>query len=359
MLASISQCSEGDRGQGGDAASVIMAAAAGAASSTPALLSPAAMANARHIARFAARPYPTPQRDGAVTRAFEAGAFTKLAYQLASNDANVRARAVVAAREELVDPLRHVQCVAARVTPAIVALLQDSNAATRRDAALALAVLARRELGARDALQHGALPPVLDLVAPGSGGGSGSTTSSSDGSQQPGDVHDAAYEALAALATHECGRAALAAHRGALVALLACAEREEAAPARAAAALGVLVAVAGMRGGGESAAVGQLVHGAGAVAKLAALLDGARPAAVRRPAAKLLAALCSTRAEAMTQVGPHWNEAKGATCGGALWVPILPPPPPHAQSTHHHTPHCPYARACRRSPAAACPACSR
>lgn len=42
------------------------------------LLSDAALANGRHIARFEAKPYPAPQAATAVSRAFEAGACPKL-----------------------------------------------------------------------------------------------------------------------------------------------------------------------------------------------------------------------------------------------------------------------------------------
>jgi hypothetical protein len=55
---------------------------------------------------------------------------------------------------------------------------------------------------------------------------------------------------------------------------------------------------------GNDAALGPLVYNAAAVPALARLLDAAeaRPPTVRRAAARLLAALCTTRGEAITQV---------------------------------------------------------
>jgi hypothetical protein len=60
----------------------------------------------------------------------------------------------------------------------------------RRQAARTLRLSLRRELGARDALRHGALPALLALVRAGS----------------PDAVRDEGYAALSALAALDCGR---------------------------------------------------------------------------------------------------------------------------------------------------------
>ncbi|KAI8469628.1 MAG: armadillo-type protein [Monoraphidium minutum] len=251
-------------------------------------LSDAALLNGRHIARFEAKPYPQPLPATAVARGFEAVAFPKLVRELRHDDACIRRKAVLAARELLAAPQSLVQCIAAGATPALVALLQEPEEMLRRDAAAALQLLLRRELGARDLLQHGGLAPLLGLVGAASAAG----------------VRDEAYDALLELARFEVGRAALSAHKGALPALVARAQHED--PPRAARALGVLRAVAQVRA--SESTLGQLIYNAGAVPVLAGLLDAAaQPPAVRAAAARVLAALCSTRPEAITQ-------AVGAGC---------------------------------------------
>lgn len=159
------------------------------------LLSDAAARNARHIARFEAKPYPAPLPATAVTLGFEACAYPKIVRappcagcvvqapsgqsvrgdahaaaallmlpafapeharnrqirsacstvactprmrhlprlrpsmhtqvrELRHEDARIRRKAVLAARELLVAPQKLVQCIAAGVTPALIALLQ-------------------------------------------------------------------------------------------------------------------------------------------------------------------------------------------------------------------------------------------
>ena len=172
--------------------------------------------------------------------------------ELRHEDARLRRKAVLAVRELLVAPQKLVQCIAAGVTPALIALLQVSSARAwsalrpamrlqvsqakavcawtsvcmhdcsgkeahtqavrvqyrtrcrrsgslcaqepeetlRRDATSALQLLLRRELGVRDLLQHGGLQQLLGLVAAGS----------------PPLVRDEAYAALQEACRFECGR---------------------------------------------------------------------------------------------------------------------------------------------------------
>lgn len=119
----------------------------------------------------------------------------------------------------------------------------------RAAAARSLTLLAARELGARDALQHGALPHMLTLATAAATGadaggadascaGGGCGGGGSEGS--PPGVRDEGLAALSALVAFEAGRRALAGHKGGLAALVAAAGCEEAG--RAAAALGILLA---------------------------------------------------------------------------------------------------------------------
>ncbi|GBF95937.1 hypothetical protein Rsub_08060 [Raphidocelis subcapitata] len=267
-----------------------------AATAAPAALSDAALANGRHIARCAAQPWPRPLPADAVTRGFEAFAYPKLASrsgrclvrELRGPDGTVRRKAVLAARELLASPSRAAQCVAAGAAPALVALLRaaDADDAARREAAGTLRLLARREPGARDLLRHGGLPALLALLP-------------AEGNSEA--ARDEAYGALEAVCLHDFGRSALAALKGALPALMSRARAE--APHRAARALEVLVSCASVRPNDD--ALGALIFNAAAVPDLAAMADArARPAAVAGAAARLLAALCSTRAEAITQARP-------------------------------------------------------
>ena len=119
---------------------------------------------------------------------------------LRSGDAVVAAKSVLAARELLAPPERHIQCIAAGVTPALRELLAatPADAPGARggpllgDVAGTLACLVAKQVGARDAIQHGCLPPLLALLE-----------------QPDAAVRDAAYAALAAGAPWDCWRSAL------------------------------------------------------------------------------------------------------------------------------------------------------
>eukprot|EP00775_Hariotina_reticulata_P011490 gene11490-11633_t len=138
-------------------------------------------ANSKHIARFEAKPFPKAVPANAVTQAFEAGAYAKTVKELQSENAVIRAKAVVAARELLVAPTKHMQCIAAGITKALIQLLNDADEALQAEVAGTLKLLMCKEVGCRDALQHGALPALLQLLAP----------------QKHGPVlRDAVYEAL-------------------------------------------------------------------------------------------------------------------------------------------------------------------
>lgn len=148
---------------------------------------------------------------------------------LRSNNATIKAKSVVAARELLVAPEKHIQCIAAGLTPALRDLIQQpadaaagasQNEALQAAAATTMQLLVCKEVGCRDALQHGCLPPLLQLLK-----------------QSSTAVRDAAYGALQAAALYEPWRVALT-REGALPALLLHAQEEE--PQRAAVALELL-----------------------------------------------------------------------------------------------------------------------
>jgi hypothetical protein len=156
---------------------------------------------------------------------------------LRSDNAAIKARSVVAARELLAAPERCIQCIAAGITPALRELISsDAAAATATEpagtpatggalqaaAATTLQLLLRKEAGCRDALQHGVLPPLLQLLR-----------------QACPSVRAAAYGALQAAIAYEPWRVALT-REGALPALLLYAQGSE-QPKEAAAALELLL----------------------------------------------------------------------------------------------------------------------
>lgn len=152
---------------------------------------------------------------------------------LRSDNAVIKSKSIIAARELLVAPEKHIQCIAAGITPALRDLLvQQAAASTAAEGApsdvpdlqaataATLQLLVAKEVGCRDALQHGCLPHVLQLL------------------KQPSTaVRDAVYGCLRAAAMYEPWRTALV-REGALPALLMYAQQEE--PQRAAWALELL-----------------------------------------------------------------------------------------------------------------------
>lgn len=152
---------------------------------------------------------------------------------LRSDNDVIKSRSIVAARELLIAPEKHIQCIAAGITSALRDLLvQQSSASTAAEGApsdvpdlqaataATLQLLVAKEVGCRDALQHGCLTHVLQLL------------------KQPSTaVREAAYGCLRAAAMYEPWRTALV-REGALPALLMYAQQEE--PQRAAWALDLL-----------------------------------------------------------------------------------------------------------------------
>lgn len=210
---------------------------ASTATTTAAAAAASISANLQHMCRFEAKLPPAALPQTAVTQAFGAWAYPKIVAGLRSDNAVIQAKSIVAARELLVAPEKHIQSIAAGITPALRDLLsaqptaaEDSPAAaaasnntpadTQAAAATTLQLLVSKEVGCRDALQHGCLPPLLQLLK-----------------QPSAAVRDAAYGCLRAAALFEPWRAALV-REGALPALLMYAQQEE--PQRAAHALELL-----------------------------------------------------------------------------------------------------------------------
>ncbi|WIA43362.1 hypothetical protein OEZ86_009851 [Tetradesmus obliquus] len=238
-------------------------------------------ANSKHIARFAAKPYPQQQPSDAVTPAFEGYAYGKIVGQLRSDNAVIKAKAVVAAKEMLCMPLKRIQCISAGITSALVELLGAPDESLQASAATTLQSLVASEVGCRDMLQHGGLPQLLQLLK-----------------QPSAAVRDAVYGALCAAAHFEALRTALMQEQGAMRQLLGHVQQEEAG--RAAQALELLVHCTQVRHNHD--ALTKLIYLAHAVPKLAALISNSNtPEPVRLGATRLLAALMSTQEDGRTQ----------------------------------------------------------
>jgi hypothetical protein len=100
---------------------------------------------------------------------------------------------------------------------------QDTDEALQAEVAGTLKLLMCKEVGCRDALQHGVLPALLQLLAP----------------QQHGPVlRDAVYQALCTASLFEVLRRAIVEQERALMKLVTYAQHEE--PSRAACALDLI-----------------------------------------------------------------------------------------------------------------------
>lgn len=82
--------------------------------------------NLRSICRHEAKPNPRPIPTTTLTRGFEATAFPKIVREIRDANLEVRLKALIAARELLGSPTSYVQCIAAGITPAVIALLKVS-----------------------------------------------------------------------------------------------------------------------------------------------------------------------------------------------------------------------------------------
>ncbi|PNW73066.1 hypothetical protein CHLRE_14g617500v5 [Chlamydomonas reinhardtii] len=243
-------------------------------------------ANLRHIQAFEAKPNPKALPETAVTRGFEKVAFPKLVRELTCDNAVVRKKSLLAARELLSSPVNHVQCVAAGATPAIVALLQDqTDDETRYYAAGTLKLLAAKEVGARDLAQHSGLDALAAALEDPSEG-----------------VRDEAYGALIEAARFDSTRRALeACGSGAVLPRLmelALLEAQGGAAGRAQQGLVLLFTCTQARH--NAGILSQLVDVAQAIPHLAGLLKPELPMPVRHAAAELLGAL-ATREDAKIQ----------------------------------------------------------
>ncbi|KAJ9518493.1 hypothetical protein QJQ45_018596, partial [Haematococcus lacustris] len=222
--------------------------------------------NQRQIYMHEAKQYPAPMASTSVTRGFEAAAFPKIVRELQDSSLIVRQKALLASRELLGSPMAAVQCIAAGITPAILALLQDRDPTVRVRAAGTAEYIVTKELGARDLCQHGG---VQQLVA------------SLQDSHTP--VRDAAYRALIEAARFDIVRRTMAEQVGggtaeqklfwtalqaALVQLMELVQRET--PSRALLGLNLLNACVQVRD--NTAALEQLVDAAKAIPALVSLL---------------------------------------------------------------------------------------
>eukprot|EP00878_Enallax_costatus_P043865 GHUV01051964.1.p1 GENE.GHUV01051964.1~~GHUV01051964.1.p1 ORF type:complete len:252 (+),score=78.34 GHUV01051964.1:492-1247(+) len=181
------------------------------------------LTNSSHIVKFECRPNPQPTPANAVTLGFEKYAYDKIVGQLKSDNPIIRAKAVVAARDLLVAPTKHIQCIAAGITPALVDMLKEPKAYLQAEAASTLELLAVRDVGCRDLIQHQGLQQLLQLLQ-----------------QTYPAVKDAAYKTLCTAAKFESCRAAVVRQEGALGQLVRHAQQEE-CPARAGQALELLL----------------------------------------------------------------------------------------------------------------------
>lgn len=272
-------------------------------------------ANLRHMAAFESKPNPRPLPDTAVTRGFEKVAFPKLVRELQDPNLIVRQKALLAARELLAVPINHVQCIAAGITPAIVALLADADDTVRQRAAGAARAIVTKELGAKDLIQHAgvdALVVALEDAVPA--------------------VRDEAYAALVEACRFDPARRALEAPEDALPRILQLAQLEAPGP-RAVQSLRLLNACVQVRY--NEAVLTQLIDYGDAVPTLTELLSPHLPEALRQQAAELLGALASREDAKLAAVqvggvgallaclepaapGPHTSVALATAATGAL-----------------------------------------
>lgn len=173
------------------------------------------------------------------------------------------------------------QCIAAGITAPCVALLKDADAVVRERAAGTLRYVATKQVGCMDMIQHGALPPLLELLAVAEGP----------------DVRDAAYGCLVEASRCDCTRGALVRMGDALPRLLQLVLTED--EGRAMQGLRVLLACAQMRH--NAPALQQLTSQGHGLPLLRQMLEPSRPREVRELAAQLLAQLASTQHEAKVE----------------------------------------------------------
>ncbi|GLC34015.1 40S ribosomal protein S14-B (RP59B) [Pleodorina starrii] len=231
--------------------------------------------NMRHIQAFEAKPNPKPLAETAVTRGFEKVAFPKLVAELSGNNPIVRQKALLAARELLTSPINLVQCVAAGATPAIVALLQDPDEVTRGYAAGTLVLLACKEVGTRDLVQHGGMEALAQALE-----------------DECETVRDNAYSAFIEATRFDWTRRALEGLQVVLPRIMELVLLEvQEAPQRAQQGLAVLYACTQVRRNAD--VLTQLIDTSVAIPRLAELLDPELPEPVRHSAAELLGALAS------------------------------------------------------------------
>ncbi|GFH32385.1 uncharacterized protein HaLaN_31596, partial [Haematococcus lacustris] len=206
--------------------------------------------NQRQIYMHEAKQYPAPMASTSVTRGFEAAAFPKMVRELQDSSLIVRQKALLASRELLGSPMAAVQCIAAGITPAILALLQDRDPTVRVRAAGTAEYIVTKELGARDLCQHGGVQQLVACL---------------QDSHTP--VRDAAYRALIEAARFDIVRRTMA-EQAALVQLMELVQQET--PSRALLGLNLLNACVQVRD--NTAALEQLVDAAKAIPALVSLL---------------------------------------------------------------------------------------
>ncbi|GFH29636.1 uncharacterized protein HaLaN_28329, partial [Haematococcus lacustris] len=206
--------------------------------------------NQRQIYMHEAKQYPAPMASTSVTRGFEAAAFPKIVRELQDSSLIVRQKALLASRELLGSPMAAVQCIAAGITPAILALLQDRDPTVRVRAAGTAEYIVTKELGARDLCQHGGVQQLVACL---------------QDSHTP--VRDAAYRALIEAARFDIVRRTMA-EQAALVQLMELVQQET--PSRALLGLNLLNACVQVRD--NTAALEQLVDAAKAIPALVSLL---------------------------------------------------------------------------------------
>ncbi|KAF5834890.1 radial spoke protein 14 [Dunaliella salina] len=241
-------------------------------------------ANLKHIVAHGVRDNPVPLSSTAVTRGFEKAAFPKIVHELQDRNLIVRQKSLLAAQELLGSPINYVQCVAAGITPAVIKLLKDNDALVRERAAGTAEYLAKKELGARDIIQHGGIYQLVACL--------------SDASLP---VRDAAYKALYEGTRFDVMRRELTAQKS-LVTLMALVLEEQ--QGRALQGLRILNACTQMRNNGQ--ALEQLIDVAEAISHVVGLLAPEQSVEIQEQGARLLSMLTSQFLEAkVTAVQEH------------------------------------------------------
>lgn len=240
----------------------------------------AVRANLKHITKFEVKPNVKPLPETAVTRGFEKVAYPKIVRELQDPNLIIRQKSLLAARELLAVSEGYVQCIAAGITPALVALLEDEDEIVRERAAGTLEYVAVKEVGCRDMIQHGAIPRLFVQLR----------------DEYP-TVRLSAYKCLKEACRFDCSRMALIFLETALPELMLHVVEEDDEMS----VLGLSILVACVQVRHNEKALLQLIDDADAMPALRQLIESDQSLELQQVATQLIACLTATREDAKLQ----------------------------------------------------------